>query len=198
MESVWLLLDSGPIIRLDLLGPWPLRREDPHSWLLDYLGFPWILSSESRLINGLPGIKRAKVFLGASFVASRGVGTGARGRGHAEAQNCSWGKLSLVSILRNKLCRPSFCLSPASIQKQRALGQKPIGALGGDRSGSRAVGRRGNSDRLRRADAVVGADEVDGRYAQIAIIPRPRKWRVKSTFNPLAIGFSVSILTDNV
>jgi hypothetical protein len=62
-----------------------------------YLGFPWILSSESRLINGLPGIKRAKVFLGASSVALRGAGTGAPSRGYAEAQNCSWGKLSFVS-----------------------------------------------------------------------------------------------------
>jgi hypothetical protein len=97
MESVWLLFDSGPIIRLDFLGPWPLRREDPHSWLLDYLGFPWILSSESRLINGLRGLKRAKVFLAASSVALRGARTGARSRGYAEVQNCSWGKLNLIS-----------------------------------------------------------------------------------------------------
>jgi hypothetical protein len=39
---------------------------NPHLRPLDFLGFPWILSSESRLINGLPGINRAKVFLGAS------------------------------------------------------------------------------------------------------------------------------------
>jgi hypothetical protein len=32
------------------------------------LGFPWILASESRRFNGLRGIKRAKVFLGAPSV----------------------------------------------------------------------------------------------------------------------------------
>jgi hypothetical protein len=34
------------------------RRKNPHLWLLDYLGFPWILASESRLINVLPGPKQ--------------------------------------------------------------------------------------------------------------------------------------------
>jgi hypothetical protein len=90
-------------------------------------------------------------------------------------------------------CRPSFCLLPASIQKQRALGSKA-----NRRWVVTARGRGRSAAKGRRADAVVGADEVDGRYAQIAIIPRPRKWRVKSTFNPLAIGFSVSISTDDI
>jgi hypothetical protein len=30
---------------------------------LDFLGFPWILSSETRLINGLRGLKREQIFL---------------------------------------------------------------------------------------------------------------------------------------
>jgi hypothetical protein len=30
---------------------------------LDFLGFPWILSSESRLFNGLRGWKRGNFFL---------------------------------------------------------------------------------------------------------------------------------------
>jgi hypothetical protein len=34
---------------------------------LDFLGFPWILSSESRLINGLRGMKREQ-FLSALSV----------------------------------------------------------------------------------------------------------------------------------
>src|SRR6476660_272747 len=94
------------------------------------LGFPWNLSSESRLINGLLGINRAKVFLGASSLAMKGAGTGARGRGHAEAQNRSWGKLSLVSDFPQQTIVRAFCLSAASIQKQRAPGQKPIGCSG--------------------------------------------------------------------
>jgi hypothetical protein len=43
-----------------------------------------------------------------------------------------------------------------------------------------------------------GDRDANGKNAQIAVVPRLRKWRVKSTFNPLAIGFSVFILTDNV
>ena len=39
---------------------------------------------------------------------------------------------------------------------------------------------------------------MGGRNAQIAATPRPRKWRVKIDLNPLAIGCSVFILTDNV
>jgi hypothetical protein len=54
---------------LGFLGPWPFCRQNPNLWLLDSLGFPWILSSESRLINGLRGINRARVFLDASSLA---------------------------------------------------------------------------------------------------------------------------------
>jgi hypothetical protein len=41
---------------LGFLGPTAFRREGPHSWGLDCLGFPWILSSASRLFNGLRGM----------------------------------------------------------------------------------------------------------------------------------------------
>jgi hypothetical protein len=68
----------------------------PHLSLLDYLGFPWILSSESRFINGLCGINAQKFFLGASSMA-RVAGTGADGQGRAEGQDCSSGKLTSVS-----------------------------------------------------------------------------------------------------
>jgi hypothetical protein len=42
------------------------------------------------------------------------------------------------------------------------------------------------------------ADGHGRRVAQIAAIPRPRNWRGKSTFNRLAIGFSVSISTGDL
>jgi hypothetical protein len=61
---------------------------------LEKLGFPWILSSESRLINGLRGFFAVGIFASLS-VALRGAGMGARGRGDAEAQDCSWDKLNL-------------------------------------------------------------------------------------------------------
>jgi hypothetical protein len=43
---------------------------------LDFLGFPWILSSESRLFNGLRGIFREEKFI-APFAARWRAGTGA-------------------------------------------------------------------------------------------------------------------------
>jgi hypothetical protein len=44
------------VARLDFLGSWPIGRESPCLWALEKLGFPWILSSESSLFNGLRGI----------------------------------------------------------------------------------------------------------------------------------------------
>jgi hypothetical protein len=47
---------------LDCLGAPPVRRESPVYRLLDLLGFTWILSSESRLINGLHGKNDERFF----------------------------------------------------------------------------------------------------------------------------------------
>jgi hypothetical protein len=44
---------------------------------LDFLGFPWILSSESRLFNGLQGLEAARSFRGA-FGGLSTAGTGRR------------------------------------------------------------------------------------------------------------------------
>jgi hypothetical protein len=55
---------------------------------LDYLGFPWILSSESRLFNGLRGLNRGKFFLSVSPLNWQ-HGRGPGGLGNAEAQTCS-------------------------------------------------------------------------------------------------------------
>jgi hypothetical protein len=66
MGLVWLLLGSRP--RYRPVGPfgfswrvavWP---QESRFGALDFLGFPWILSSESRLFNGLRGI-----FAGGNF-----------------------------------------------------------------------------------------------------------------------------------
>ena len=50
-------------IHLDFLGYGPFRYENHLFWLLDFLGFSWILSSETSLINGLRGIFARKFFL---------------------------------------------------------------------------------------------------------------------------------------
>jgi hypothetical protein len=74
------------LARLDFLGLGHFAREDPISWLLDSLGFPWILSSESKLINGLRGINRARLF--SALLSRRAAGNGGHGgRGNAESQN---------------------------------------------------------------------------------------------------------------
>jgi hypothetical protein len=41
----------GASANLGCLGPWPFGGENLDSPLLDFLGFPWILSSESRHFN---------------------------------------------------------------------------------------------------------------------------------------------------
>src|SRR6476619_5097434 len=109
MESVWLLLGSGRDV-----GP-----VDPFgfSWLvalslrkppLTSLGFPWILSSESRFINGLRGINRGKFFL--ALLSWREAPE--RGRGHAEAQDCSWASLNLVSEFLQEIVLQAVPLRP--------------------------------------------------------------------------------------
>jgi hypothetical protein len=53
---------------------------------LDFLGFPWILSSESRRFNGLRGIFGGRKFLAPFCRWGRGAGTGA---GVPTMQKCS-------------------------------------------------------------------------------------------------------------
>jgi hypothetical protein len=47
---------------LGFLGAQRLPYENKRKPLLDFLGFPWILSSESRLIKGLRGTSVSKDF----------------------------------------------------------------------------------------------------------------------------------------
>jgi hypothetical protein len=49
-------------VRLGFLGQPPFCFKDPRLCGLDFLGFPWILSSESRLINKLHEIFSGKFF----------------------------------------------------------------------------------------------------------------------------------------
>src|ERR1700679_4284863 len=67
MESVWLLLGGGrDAVRrpgLGFLGTSLFRCENPRFWGLEKLGFPWILSSESRLFNSLRGNLREIIFV---------------------------------------------------------------------------------------------------------------------------------------
>jgi hypothetical protein len=59
-------------ICLGFLGGLLFGRENPNLWLLEFLGFPWILSSESRLINGLREIFHEHSIASPSFGAKPG------------------------------------------------------------------------------------------------------------------------------
>jgi hypothetical protein len=61
-----------------------------------FLGFPWILSSESRLINGLRGMKREQ-FLSALSVPLAAPEGWRGGSLPAEWQDCSWDELNQIS-----------------------------------------------------------------------------------------------------
>jgi hypothetical protein len=98
MEAVWLRLGSGlPIsvrsIRLDFLGSWLFCSESPPD-------VDWIVLDFLVRIETYQWVTRHKVgkYLSLAFpLTSGGAGTGACGRGHAEAQDWSWAKLTLVS-----------------------------------------------------------------------------------------------------
>ena len=62
--------------------------------VLDFLGFS---RSESETYQWVTRHKVGKYLSLAFPLTSGGPGTGACGRGHAEAQDCSWAKLTLVS-----------------------------------------------------------------------------------------------------
>jgi hypothetical protein len=88
----------------------PGSGSDPHpgrfgfSWIVivslrkppKRVGFPWILSSESRLFNGLRGIFLEKFFLLLLSVAWA-ISVGGIRFWHAEGRDCSWAKLNLIS-----------------------------------------------------------------------------------------------------
>src|SRR5689334_16655958 len=60
---------------LGCLGGWPFCCENPRLGVLDCLGFPWILLSESRFIKGLRATNRGKYFLTAFPVLRMGNAT---------------------------------------------------------------------------------------------------------------------------
>src|ERR1700722_20067750 len=100
MESVWLLLGGGRDAArrpgLGFLGTSPFRCENPRFCGLEKLGFPWILSSESRFINGLHDIFSERFFL-APLSSGTSRRNGDPTMRYAKRTDCSWGKLNLIS-----------------------------------------------------------------------------------------------------
>jgi hypothetical protein len=83
---------------------WPLlfRCENLDSRVLDSLGFPWILSSESRLFSGLHEIFVRKSLL-SLFPGSRIAETGARGRGMRKRRIAHQASLNRVLLFRKTM-----------------------------------------------------------------------------------------------
>ena len=82
-----------------------------------WVGLSWISLDSLVRIETYQWVTRHKVgkFFSLAFpLTSRGPGTGACGRGHAEAQDCSWAKLTLVSDFLQTIVREF-------LQKWRAL-----------------------------------------------------------------------------
>ena len=84
---------------------WPFGGENPCLWGLDKLGFPWIPSSETRLINGLRGIFGEKVF--------RGVSPRPRSR-NGRVRSRSFGRAGLFMAQAYSIsdCQQSFVVRP--------------------------------------------------------------------------------------
>jgi hypothetical protein len=61
---------------------------------LDFLGFPWILSSVSSLINGLRGLEQEQIFSALSVPLLAPEWWWGGGWWPAEQQDCSWGELN--------------------------------------------------------------------------------------------------------
>ena len=98
-------------IRLGFLGSWLFRCKAPAYEGLDFLGFPWILWSESRLFNGLRGFFAGRIFAGL-FPTLRGAATGACGRAMRKRRIIHGASLTWLPIFRKRLSSASFPLRP--------------------------------------------------------------------------------------
>jgi hypothetical protein len=78
---------------------------------LGFLGFPWILSSESIDINGLHEIFSAKFFL-APFVGAKEPSERPPTICHEKRMDRSWGKLTSVSDFRQEIAARAASFRP--------------------------------------------------------------------------------------
>jgi hypothetical protein len=108
--------------------------------VLDCLGFPWILSSESRLFNGLHGMKRGNFFLSPFSMALRGTGTGAAVEALRKHRIVHEASLPKFLILRNTLSSEAFPFSRLAAPHLPPLGGRYSTAR---RSGAKMVATEG-------------------------------------------------------
>jgi hypothetical protein len=127
MEWVWLLLAGGrdAVRRPDLgfLGTPAFCYENPRFWGLEKLGFPWILSTESRLIKGLHEIF-SRVFSSRFCRRESAVETAAPRFGRRKGRIVHGASLALFLIFCNSLLSKFAARTlprTVSIQKQSTL-----------------------------------------------------------------------------
>jgi hypothetical protein len=101
MEPVWLLLGTGRDIGpVDGFGfSWPLAVSLQRPPIMR-VGFPWIsLDSLVRIetFQWVTRLSAGRIYRAPFPWRYESATTGACGRGHAEAQDCSCGKLNLIS-----------------------------------------------------------------------------------------------------
>ena len=129
---------------MEFLGPSLFRLENPRFRGLDFLGFPWILSSETRLINGLRGILVEKFFL-VFLPLGRFAATEREAAGEVSRKRRNVHKASLTHILifSNRLSplpspsrliglnqtRPTACPRQGPVRAK--CGRSPNGAANG-------------------------------------------------------------------
>jgi hypothetical protein len=96
MEWVWHLLHSGPVDPFGFSWRFAFSLQNPRFNVLDFLGFPWILSCESLFFKELRGINRKNIF-NSLLAAFKAAGDGILQCWRVDGQDLSWGKLSLDS-----------------------------------------------------------------------------------------------------
>jgi hypothetical protein len=133
---------------LDCLGARPFRIENPCFWLLDSLGFPWILSSETRLINGLRGNIEKSFFSTLPPHAARGARSGLRPK-PCDSAGSFMGQAYLDFVFSAMNCRATDSPSGAAQARRSPIRRSEVGRDVTDRLDR---GARGSPSPMAKAD----------------------------------------------
>jgi hypothetical protein len=127
---------------LDCLGALPFPLENPRFEVFDFLGFPWILSSESSLINWLHAIFAERNF-SRPFAIGGSAGAAPTVSGMRKRRIAHTGKLNLISDFMQYVVVRSAC-PPGSVGQPSAVAGRPLIVLEG-RGSARAKAARARS-----------------------------------------------------
>ena len=115
---------------LGFLGGWLFRRQSPRFRALDFLGFPWILSSEMSLFNGLRWIFEINFFMARFGPRGGAAGPADRRFPTLEERNRSWAKPSYISVFPQSIVIASDQgRAPALMLRSEAVARRETGVL---------------------------------------------------------------------